>query len=34
LGGSVSLATDRGLEGAAVDGTFPMGPWSGAVIES
>jgi alpha-glucosidase len=34
LGGSVSLATDRALEGAVVDGALPMGPWSGVVIES
>jgi alpha-glucosidase len=33
LVGSVSLATERGLEGSVVDGTVTMAPWSGLVVE-
>jgi alpha-glucosidase len=32
LTGSITLATDRNLEGSAVDGTLTMDPWSGCVI--
>ena len=29
LGGSITLATDRAVEGTAVDGTLTLAPWSG-----
>jgi len=32
-GGSITVATDRTVEGTTVDGTLTMAPWSGAVIE-
>jgi alpha-glucosidase len=34
LSGSITLATERGLEGAAVDGAVPLAPWVGIVVES
>jgi glycosidase len=33
LRGTVTLGTDRALEGTAVEGTLEMPPWSGAVLE-
>ena len=32
--GSIGLATDRAREGAEVEGSLTLAPWSGAVIES
>jgi alpha-glucosidase len=32
--GSISLATDRALEGTAISGTLILAPWSGVVVES
>jgi glycosidase len=33
LTGSVTLATERTLEGRRLEGTLTMAPWSGSVIE-
>jgi alpha-glucosidase len=33
LAGRISVATDRALEGTAVDGTANLAPWSGVVVE-
>jgi len=32
-GGSITLATDRSLEGTAVEGALTVAPWTGLVIE-
>ena len=34
LAGSITLATDRTLEGTIVEGTTTLAPWSGIVVES
>lgn len=34
LTGLITLATDRALEGTAVEGTTTLAPWSGVVVES
>jgi alpha-glucosidase len=33
LSGSITLATERGLEGTTPDGTVSLGPWVGVVVE-
>ncbi len=34
LAGSITLATERGLEGTTVEGPVTLAPWSGIVVES
>jgi hypothetical protein len=33
LSGSITLATERNLEGTTADGTVSLGPWVGVVVE-